>query len=190
MGANSAHRPNPAGDTPETVTSPAGRRHVAGLMRVNHAGEIAAQALYQGQAVTARHAATRESMTAAANDETDHLVWCEQRLTELGSRRSLLDPVWYAGSFAIGALAGLAGDKVSLGFVAETERQVVKHLESHLKQLPGDDARTRKIIEQMRTDEARHGHDAEAAGGMKLPTPIPTLMSLTSRIMTKTAYWI
>jgi ubiquinone biosynthesis monooxygenase Coq7 len=190
FGVHASHRPNPAGDTPDTVTGTADRRHIAGLMRVNHAGEIAAQALYHGQALTARQAATRDSMTAAAQDETDHLAWCEQRLTELGSRRSLLDPVWYAGSFAIGALAGLAGDKASLGFVAETERQVVKHLESHLQELPSEDARTRKIIEQMRTDEARHGYDAEAAGGMPLPLPIRKLMNFTSRIMTRTAYWI
>jgi len=190
FGVHEARRPNPAGNLPESVTSPADRRHVAGLMRVNHAGEIAAQALYQGQALTADRAVTRESMMAAAQDETDHLAWCEQRLTELGSRRSLLDPVWYAGSFAIGALAGFAGDKASLGFVAETERQVVQHLESHLHQLPNEDARTRAIVEQMRADETRHGHAAEAAGGLSLPLAIRKLMTLTSRIMTRTAYWI
>jgi len=190
FGVHEAQRPSPAGDLPDSVHSPTERRHVAGLMRVNHAGEIAAQALYQGQALTANHTATRDSMVSAAQDETDHLAWCEQRLKELDSRRSLLDPVWYAGSFAIGALAGIAGDKASLGFVAETERQVVKHLESHLRQLPNGDARTRAIVEQLRADEARHGHAAETAGGTSLPAPIRKLMALTSRIMTRTAYWI
>jgi ubiquinone biosynthesis monooxygenase Coq7 len=190
LGVHTAKRPNPAATTVDTITTPADRRHVAGLMRVNHAGEVAAQALYHGQALTARGAATRTSMIAASQDETDHLAWCAERLAELGSRRSLLDPIWYAGSFAIGAIAGLAGDRASLGFVAETENQVVRHLESHLQQLPSGDARTRAIVEQMRADEARHGQDATAAGGMQLPLPIRKLMTLTSRIMTRTAYWI
>jgi ubiquinone biosynthesis monooxygenase Coq7 len=190
FGVHTAKRPNPAGSTVDTIATSADRRHVAGLMRVNHAGEVAAQALYHGQALTARGVATRTSMIAASQDESDHLAWCAERLTELGSRRSLLDPIWYAGSFTIGAIAGLAGDRASLGFVAETESQVVSHLESHLLQLPSGDARSRAIVEQMRADEARHGQDATAAGGMQLPLPIRKLMTLTSRVMTRTAYWI
>ena len=189
-GIHPAQRPNPAGNITETVTAPEDRRHVAGLMRVNHSGEVAAQALYHGQAMTARSAATHESMVAASQDETDHLAWCAERIAELGGHRSVLNPLWYAGSFAIGAIAGLAGDRASLGFVAETERQVVNHLDSHVRQLPDGDARTRAIIEKMSADEARHGHDATAAGGMSLPRSIRALMSLTSKIMTKTAYWI
>jgi ubiquinone biosynthesis monooxygenase Coq7 len=157
-------------------------------MRVNHAGEIAAQALYHGQALTARNPRVRASLLEAAQDETDHLAWCEQRVRELDSRTSLLAPVWYAGSFAIGALAGLAGDRTSLGFVAETEMQVIEHLESHLHELPDGDDRSRRIVEQMQTDEARHGSDARAAGGVDLPRPIRALMRRTARIMTRTAY--
>jgi 3-demethoxyubiquinol 3-hydroxylase len=188
-GSHNAHRPSPANGIDETVAA-GNARHVAGLMRVNHAGEIAAQALYNGQAATARSAGTRDSMIAAARDETDHLVWCTERIHELGGHRSVLNPLWYAGSFAIGAIAGLAGDRVSLGFVAETEKQVVKHLEAHLSKLPQDDQRTRAILEKMRDDEARHGNDATAAGGMTLPAPIQRLMTLTSKVMTKTAYWL
>ncbi|MGB5104272.1 MAG: 2-polyprenyl-3-methyl-6-methoxy-1,4-benzoquinone monooxygenase, partial [Steroidobacteraceae bacterium] len=157
--ANTASRPNPAGSSPESVAEDEARRHAAALMRVNHAGEIAAQALYHGQALTARNPKTREALLQAARDETDHLAWCEQRVRELGDRTSLLAPVWYAGSFAIGALAGLAGDRNSLGFVAETERQVIEHLESHLHALPEGDERSRRIVEQMRDDEARHGSE-------------------------------
>ena len=186
--ANVAARPNPAGTSPESVTDPQARRHAAGLMRVNHAGEIAAQALYHGQALTARNEAVRRSLLEAARDETDHLAWCEQRVRELDSRTSLLAPVWYAGSFAIGALAGLAGDRTSLGFVAETESQVVEHLESHLHELPPDDERSRRIVEQMQADEARHGAEARSAGGRDLPRPVRDLMRGTARIMTRTAY--
>jgi len=186
--ANVAARPNPAGASPESVTDPAARRHAAGLMRVNHAGEIAAQALYHGQALTARNPAVRRSLLEAARDETDHLAWCEQRVRELGDRTSLLAPVWYAGSFAIGALAGLAGDRTSLGFVAETERQVIEHLESHLHELPPDDERSRRIVEQMQADEDRHGSEARAAGGRELPRPVRELMRRTAEIMTGTAY--
>lgn len=186
--ANVAARPNPAGSSPESVTDPQARRHAAGLMRVNHAGEIAAQALYHGQALTARNEAVRRSLLEAARDETDHLAWCEQRVRELDSRTSLLAPVWYAGSFAIGALAGLAGDRTSLGFVAETESQVVEHLESHLHELPPDDERSRRIVEQMQADEARHGAEARSAGGRDLPRPIRDLMRGTARFMTRTAY--
>ena len=188
--ANEAARPNPAGTTPESVTDPAALRHAAGLMRVNHAGEIAAQALYHGQALTARDPTVRAGLLAAARDETDHLAWCEQRVRELDSHTSLLAPVWYAGAFAIGAVTGLAGDRTSLGFVSETERQVIEHLESHLheKGLPDDDERSRRIVQQMQDDEARHGADARAAGGRELPRPIRDLMRATARIMTRTAY--
>jgi len=188
--ANVAARPNPAGSAAETVTDPAARRHAAGLMRVNHAGEIAAQALYHGQALTARNQKVRQSLLEAARDETDHLAWCEQRVRELDSRVSLLAPVWYAGSFAIGALAGLAGDRNSLGFVAETEKQVIEHLESHLHEsgLPEHDERSRRIVAQMQADEARHGSDATAAGGRELPRPVRELMRRTARVMTRAAY--
>ncbi len=185
-----ANRPYPAEGLPETVRSEADRRHIAGLMRVNHAGEIAAQALYQGQALVASGDATRESLLEAGREETDHLAWCERRARELGGRTSLLSPLWYGGSFAIGVLAGLSSDRTSLGFVAETEQQVVDHLSSHLAQLPADDERTRAIIQKMSDDEARHGHDAIRAGGVALPTITRALMKLTAKVMTRTAYWI
>jgi len=188
--ANVAARPNPADGTRESVAEDDARRHAAALMRVNHAGEIAAQALYHGQALTARNTKTREALLQAARDETDHLAWCEQRIRELDDRTSLLAPVWYAGSFAIGAIAGLAGDRTSLGFVAETERQVIEHLESHLHTLPGGDERSRRIVEQMRDDEARHGKEASAAGGRELPRPVRDMMRRTARVMTRTAYRI
>jgi len=159
-------------------------------MRVNHAGEIAAQALYQGQALVAANPETRESLLAAGREETDHLAWCEQRVKELGGRTSLLSPFWYGGSFAIGVLAGLAGDRTSLGFVAETERQVIEHLDSHLRQLPAGDERTRAIIRQMSEDEARHGQNAMAAGGVTLSRMTQALMKATAKVMTRTAYWI
>ena len=183
-------RSNPAGDIPDTVESKVSRRHVAGLMRVNHAGEVAAQGLYQGQAATARLEDVREAMEQAAVEENDHLAWCEERLAELDSRPSILAPIWYAGSFLIGAAAGIAGDKWSLGFVAETEKQVVDHLDDHLQSLPDDDERSRAIVDQMRTDELRHGSTAVAAGGAELPEPVRKLMGLVSRIMTKGAYRI
>jgi len=162
----------------------------AALMRVNHAGEIAAQALYHGQALVARSAATRDLLLKAAHEETDHLAWCETRLKELDSRPSLLNPLWYAGSFAIGALAALLGDRTSLGFVVETERQVEGHLDQHLARLPPDDARSRVILETMRTDEIAHGMTAKAAGAAELPAPVRMLMRSTARVMTSTAYWI
>jgi len=162
----------------------------AALMRVNHAGEIAAQALYHGQALVARTAPTRELLLKAAHEETDHLAWCETRLKELDSRPSLLNPLWYAGSFAIGAMAALLGDRTSLGFVVETERQVEGHLEKHLARLPPDDARSRAILETMRSDEIAHGMTAKAAGAAELPTPVRMLMRSTARVMTSTAYWI
>lgn len=185
-----ASRPNPAGQPLDPPFDESERRHVAGLMRVNHSGEIAAQALYQGQALTAREAEVRETLRHAAEEEGDHLAWCEERLRELDSRPSLLNPLWYAGSFAIGALAGALGDRVSLGFVAETERQVEGHLDEHLQTLPRKDERSRRILEQMKEDETRHGESARAAGGSELPAPVRLLMKLTSRVMTRTAYWI
>lgn len=183
-------RAYPAEDIEETVQLPAERREVAALMRVNHSGEIAAQALYQGQAFVAGNAATRAALLGAGLEETDHLAWCATRVQELGGRTSVLAPLWFAGSFAIGALAGLAGDKTSLGFVAETERQVVEHLDDHLRLLPHDDARTRAIVRQMSEDEARHGDNARLAGGAELPTVARALMKATAKLMTRSAYWV
>jgi ubiquinone biosynthesis monooxygenase Coq7 len=187
-------RPGSSRPTPGIPTSapvdPGRRRHAAALMRVNHAGEIAAQGLYHGQALTARTPETAAALRRAAAEEGDHLTWCRDRLDELGSRPSILNPIWYAGSVAIGVLAGLFGDRASLGFMAETERQVEGHLEYHLKRLPADDARSRAIVEQMQADEISHGQTAIAAGGAELPEPVPRLMRLTARIMTGTAYWI
>ena len=182
-------RPTPGNPTSEPV-DPGLRRHAAGLMRVNHAGEIAAQGLYHGQALTARSPDTRAALRQAAAEEGDHLAWCRERLDELGSRPSLFNPLWYAGSVAIGALAGLAGDRMSLGFMAETERQVEGHLADHLERLPTDDARSRTIVQQMQADEIGHGRAAVAAGAVTLPEPVPKLMRFTARIMTGTAYWI
>jgi 3-demethoxyubiquinol 3-hydroxylase len=188
--ANVAARPFPDEGIPDTVTDPAARKHAAALMRVNHAGEIAAQALYHGQALTTRNPTLREHMLVAARDETDHLAWCERRVRELDSRTSLLAPLWYAGSFAIGALAGLSGDRTSLGFVDETEKQVCAHLSSHLDSLPADDERSRRIVAQMKDDEDRHAADARAKGAVTLPGAVRALMRRTARIMTRTAYRI
>jgi ubiquinone biosynthesis monooxygenase Coq7 len=183
-------RPNPAAAQPDAELS-SGERELAGrLMRVNHAGEISAQALYQGQALTARLPTVRDKMEQAATEENDHLAWTEQRIRELGTHTTVLAPLWYAGSFAIGALAGVAGDKWSLGFVAETEHQVIRHLDAHLARLPERDAKSRAILEQMRDDEARHATTALAAGGAALPEPVRQLMALTSKTMTTTAYWL
>jgi len=183
-------RPNPGDPMPEAELSEAQRDHIARLMRINHTGEVCAQALYQGQALTARDPVVRKSMERSAAEENDHLDWCEQRVEELGGRLSLLNPLWYAGSFAIGALAGIAGDKWSLGFVAETERQVEGHLDEHLDQVPTEDRRTRAILEQMKTDEIEHGEKALHHGGAPLPGPIRTLMKVTSKIMTQSVYRI
>jgi ubiquinone biosynthesis monooxygenase Coq7 len=183
-------RPNPAAEVEDPTLTDAARRHAAGLMRVNHAGEVAAQALYQGHALVARSAATREHMLEAAAEERSHLVWCEERLRELGERPSRLDPLWYAGSFAIGAVAGLAGDRWSLGFVEETEKQVSAHLAGHLEKLPEEDARSRAIVAAMRADEERHGREAVAAGAQPLPRPVQKLMRAVARVMTRSAYWI
>lgn len=164
------------------------KKHSAGLMRVNHSGEVCAQALYQGQALTAQLTHIKEQMLTAAEEETDHLSWCEIRLRELGSRTSLLNPIWYGGSFLLGALAGLIGDKVSLGFVAETERQVSRHLEKHIQALPTQDQKSNLILTQMKIDEERHAHHAIEAGGVELPYPVKQLMSLVSKIMTRSSY--
>lgn len=179
--------------TPGTAADPlpeADRRLAAGLMRVNHAGEVAAQGLYHGQALVARDPSVRALLEQAAREETDHLAWCEERLRELHDRRSLLHPFWYAGSFAIGVAAGLASDRVSLGFVAETEKQVEQHLDKHLQRLPTADARGRAILERMRADEQAHGQLARGAGGIKLPFPVRAAMQMASRVMTGTARWL
>ncbi len=183
-------RPDPADGVEDEPLDAGARRHAGGLMRVNHSGEVAAQALYQGQALTARLPAVREKMEQAAREENDHLDWCARRLEALGTHRSYLAPFWYLGAFAIGAAAGAAGDKWSLGFVAETERQVVRHLEGHLHRLPPGDHKDRAILRQMRDDEARHATTALEAGGVALPGPVRSLMRLSARVMTTTAYWI
>jgi ubiquinone biosynthesis monooxygenase Coq7 len=183
-------RPYPGATHDEPELDESQRRHIAGLIRVDHVGEICAQALYQGQALTASSSDIRDHMLQAADEETDHLAWCKQRLDELNSHTSLLNPVWYAGSFAIGALAGKAGDGWNLGFVVETERQVESHLEEHLAQLPEQDQRSRAILEQMKDDEIRHADDAQHAGGRALPEPVKQLMKRIAGIMTSTAYWI
>jgi 3-demethoxyubiquinol 3-hydroxylase len=174
----------------ELVLDEADRRKSSRLMRVNHAGEVAAQALYQGQALTARDSAVSESMRQAAAEETDHLAWCEQRLNELNGRTSLLNPIWYAGSFAIGAVAGVLGDRTSLGFITETERQVESHLRDHLERLPAADTRSRAILEQMSHDEMRHGATAASLGGKDLPFPLRGAMRLISRFLTRGSYWL
>lgn len=183
-------RQDPGQGHEEAELSELDRKQAAGLMRVNHAGEVSAQALYQGQALTARLPHVREAMEVAAQEENDHLIWCKQRLEALSSHTSVLNPLWYAGSFALGAVAGKVGDKWSLGFVAETERQVVEHIDSHLKILSEDDQKSRAVLEQMRLDEAHHGTKALEAGGVPLPQPITKAMGLVSKLMTKTSYWI
>lgn len=166
------------------------RRHVGRLMRVNHTGEVCAQALYQGQAITARNEDVRDSLERSALEENDHLAWCEERLNELGGRKSFLNPLWYAGSFAMGAAAGIAGDKWSLGFVVETERQVEDHLDEHIAQVPADDQRTRAILEQMKADEVHHAEVAHSAGGAELPDTVRRAMRAVSKVMTRGAYWL
>jgi ubiquinone biosynthesis monooxygenase Coq7 len=181
-------RDNPAGDTADVVLDDEERRHAAGLMRINHVGEVCAQALYVGQASVARDPETRKALLAAAAEETDHLAWCADRLTELDARPSLLNPVWFAGSYAIGVLAGLRGDGWNLGFVVETERQVEAHLHEHLERLPAADLRSRAILETMKADEARHAEHAQAQGARELPQPVPTLMAAASNLMKAIAY--
>ena len=188
--AGRSARANPAQHIIDADLSDAQKRHAAGLMRINHAGEVAAQALYQGHAAVARDNDIEEQMQHAADEEFDHLAWCEQRINELGEDVSKLSPVWYAGAFAIGAASGVLGDKWSLGFIAETERQVCDHLESHLEGLPPEDAKSRAIIEQMRDEEQEHGENAIDAGAVELPPPVKRLMQMTAKVMTKTAYWV
>lgn len=183
-------RPSPAASVEPTDLSAPQSRHVAALMRINHAGEVCAQALYQGQALTARNSNVRNKMQQSAAEELDHLAWCEQRLEQLDSHVSVLNPVWYAMSFAIGAGAGLVGDRVSLGFVAATEDQVCEHLQHHLEQLPEADEASRAILSQMLSDESAHAHKAIDAGGLRFPTPVKLAMTLVSKVMTRTAYYV
>jgi len=191
VGGANAHRPIPGSDTGiHSALDAAERKHAAGLMRVNHVGEVCAQALYQSQKLVARNPEIQEMLDHSGREEMDHLAWCETRLHELGSHTSYLNPLWYAGSFAIGLAAGLAGDRWSLGFVAETEKQVENHLESHLETLPKDDQRSRAIVDQMRVDEIAHGQAAKNSGGVNLPEPIQKIMQAMSKVMTTTAYKI
>ena len=181
-------REYPDAGLPEVEMSDAEKRHAAGLMRVNHSGEVCAQALYQGQALTARNPEAARALLEASDEETEHLAWCEKRLNELGSHKSFLNPLWYAGSFALGALAGALGDKWNLGFLAETERQVDGHLDGHLSRLPAQDAKSRAIVEQMKTDEIKHADTAIAHGGAELPEAVKQAMRLTSKVLTVAAY--
>ncbi|MCF7221337.1 2-polyprenyl-3-methyl-6-methoxy-1,4-benzoquinone monooxygenase [Marilutibacter chinensis] len=190
FGSPRAERVNPAVDRADVVLDDDERRHAAGLMRINHVGEVCAQALYCGQAAVARDPVTRQHLLDAAQEETDHLAWCADRLRELDSRPSLFNPLWYGGSYAIGVLAGLRGDGWNLGFVVETERQVEAHIDEHLESLPGADIRSRAILEVMKADEARHADNAEAAGARVLPPPIPTAMAAASKLMKAVAYRI
>ena len=183
-------RPSPAQGEDLTEMVPEERSKSGALMRVDHSGEVCAQALYSGQALTARDPAKREALLQAAREEGDHLAWTRDRLRELGAHQSFLNPLWYAGSFTLGAVAGLAGDRWSLGFVVETERQVEAHLDRHLGELPANDSRSRVILEQMRLDEVRHARQAIASGAAKLPQPIAAVMRATSKVMTGSAYWV
>lgn len=188
-GVVKADRPSPAADCEAALTD-SERRHAAGLMRVNHCGEICAQALYEGQSLTARRAETRESLATAARQEEDHLAWCRERLTELDGRPSVLDPAFYVASYALGAVTGLLGDRVSLGFIEATEDQVKHHLDRHIEKLPAGDERSRAILTEMRTDEVRHGEDAVRSGGVAFPKAVKDVMGLVSKVMTETTYRI
>ena len=183
-------RPNPAEHVEDSELSDTERDHVGRLMRINHTGEVCAQALYQGQALTARTEHVKHSMQRSAAEENDHLEWCEARVRELGGRLSLLNPIWYAGSFALGAAAGIAGDKWSLGFVSETEKQVEGHLEAHLADLPKQDEKSRAILTQMKEDEIEHGQKARQHGGAPLPQPVKLAMKLTAKLMTGSVYYL
>lgn len=183
-------RPLPGAELPDAPLSDEEKRHAAALMRINHCGEICAQALYQGQAMMSRDQGTRVALQEASNEETEHLAWTEHRIGELGGRKSLLNPVWYGGALAIGLLAGKFGDRWNLGFLAETERQVEAHLKGHLQTLPADDARSRAIVEQMKEDEMRHADTAVSLGALELPAPVKSAMKLASKVMTRTAYWV
>jgi len=183
-------RPVPGADLPEAELDATQKREVGRLMRINHVGEVCAQALYQGQALTARDPSVREAMAEAAREETEHLAWTKSRLDELGGRTSLLNPLWYGGSLAMGMLAGAVGDRFNLGFLAETERQVYDHLDEHLTRLPAQDARSAAILRQMQADEDRHRQAALQHGGAELPVPLQEAMRAVSRVMTRTAYWV
>ena len=185
-----SRRTYPDAGVAEAELSEADKRHAAGLMRINHSGEVCAQALYAGQALTARNPEAQRALLLAADEETEHLAWCEKRLEELGSHKSVLNPLWYVGSFALGAFAGVLGDKWNLGFLAETERQVEGHLDSHLDTLPAQDARSRAIVAQMMIDEAKHADTAIALGGAPLPAPVRGAMQFTSKLLTQAAYRI
>ncbi len=187
-GSRAAERENPAARIDDAPMDDAERAHAAGLMRVNHTGEVCAQALYEGQALTARDREVRDRLLGAAGEEADHLAWCAERLGELGSAPSVLNPLFYAASYAMGAVTGLIGDRVSLGFVEATEDQVCEHLERHLDALPEQDARSRAIVERMHEEEARHGTDALEMGGEEFPAPVKQAMTLLSRVMTETTY--
>jgi ubiquinone biosynthesis monooxygenase Coq7 len=189
-GKRPSQRVSPSQNLEESRLNSEERRHVAGLMRVNHSGEVCAQALYQGQGLTAQLAEVKVQMDEAAAEEIDHLAWCEQRLLELGSQPSLLNPFWYLGSFMLGALAGIAGDRLSLGFVAETELQVSAHLQKHLQKLPAQDKKSKAILEQMHEDEAHHAEVAKEAGATELPLIIKKLMQGVSKLMTHSSYHI
>ena len=182
--------PVPGEELQQPELAPDERARAAALMRVNHTGEVCAQALYQGQALTARNPDARAALDRAAQEETEHLAWTERRIDELGGRKSLLNPLFYAGSFAIGAVAGLLGDRVNLGFLAETERQVVAHLDGHLARLPQEDQKSRAVVEKMKADEAAHATSALQHGGADLPEPAKAVMRVASKVMTETAYWI
>ena len=188
-GAIHSNRPYPADSLEDEPLSPSDKKHSAGLMRVNHSGEICAQALYSGQILSAQNTKTRELLEQSRQEEVDHLAWCQKRLHELGYKPSLLNPLWYGQSFLIGLITGFAGDHVSLGFVEETEKQVQKHLEDHLGILSPKDQRSRAILVQMQEDEKRHGDHAHEAGGKPLPSPIKTIMSAVSKIMTHLSYY-
>ena len=187
-GVGQASRASPAEEVPENPLEAEPRAHAAALMRVNHVGEVCAQALYQGQALTARHPEARQALEKAAREEEDHLAWSADRVRELGGRLSLLNPLWYAGSFAIGAAAGALGDRWNFAFLAETERQVEEHLAGHLEALPAEDRRTRAVVEAMRADEARHRASAIELGAAELPEPVKRAMRIASRVMTTVAY--
>lgn len=183
-------RPHPDAALPEQAMSEAEKKHAAALMRVNHCGEICAQALYQGQALTARDPVVQKNLEHAAQEETEHLAWTARRVNELGSHLSLLNPVWYSSSLAIGACAGLLGDKWNLGFLAETERQVGAHLQSHLASLPPQDEKSRAVVQQMYVDETQHSDMAVQLGGAELPLPVKLAMRVSGKVMTRTAYWV
>ena len=185
-----ATRPRPDALLEEPTLDDSSKRHAAALMRINHVGEVCAQALYSGQALTSKNAQIVKALEHAAAEEIDHLAWCEARINELGGRKSLLNPLWYAGSFTLGALAGALGDKWNLGFLAETENQVSEHLQNHLQQLSDADIKTRTIVNQMQQDEATHASEASALGASELPAPVKAGMKIASKMMTKTAYYI